>query len=75
MDDRSTVLDSMSGQPWARHQLDDVVPMRPLDDVLLVAYTATASREGASEYKAQISSTYVRRSDGWKLVLHKHTPR
>jgi hypothetical protein len=33
------------------------------------------ARRDEQEYSALMSSTYVRREDGWKLVFHQQTPR
>lgn len=75
LDDRATMLESMSGQPWSRYDLDNLRVMNPTPDVGVVAYGVLAQREGSQEYSALVSSTYVRREDGWKLTLHQQTPR
>ena len=40
----------------------------------VVTYAVVAERDGR-EYSALVSSVYVRRPDGWRLVLHQQTPR
>jgi hypothetical protein len=42
--------------------------MQLTPDTGVVAYGAVAERDG-SEYSALMSSTYVRRDDGWKLAF------
>ncbi len=74
LDDRATIVESMSGQPWARYALDDVRAFQPTADTGVVTYGAVAER-GGQEYSALMSSIYVRRDDGWKLVFHQQTPR
>ena len=43
------------------------------DDVTILAYRATASREG-TDYSALCSSTWIRRDEGWRLIAHQQTP-
>lgn len=74
LDDRRTIVESMSGTPWSRYTLEDERCVRPSADVGVVTYAAVADR-GGSSYSALMSSVYVRRPDGWKLVLHQQTPR
>lgn len=75
LDDRSMILESISGQPWSSFRLEDMRVLHPSADVGIVAYRVRAHREGSAEYSALISSSYVRRDDGWKLTLHQQTPR
>ncbi|GAA3383779.1 nuclear transport factor 2 family protein [Cryptosporangium minutisporangium] len=74
LDDRDTILKSMSGQPWASFELSDWRVVRPTPDTAVVAYRADAQRDGSAPYSALISSVYVRRQDGWKLTVHQQTP-
>ena len=69
------MLDAMAGQPWASHTLEEPQVLPVTDDVAVVSYGVVAQREGAPTYSALISSTYVRRGDGWRLALHQQTPR
>jgi hypothetical protein len=75
LDQRDAILRSMSGQPWATYELSDWREIHPTRDTAVVTYTAHAQRAGTDPYAASISSVYVRRDDGWKLVLHQQTPR
>jgi Domain of unknown function (DUF4440) len=74
LEDRETVIRSMSGPPWSDYQLDDVRALTLTDDVSVVTYGVTAQRARAPRYSALINSTYVRRPDGWKLAVHQQTP-
>jgi hypothetical protein len=74
LDDRTTILESMSGQPWSGYVLDDLRCFRPAPDVGVVTYGVVAER-GGQEYSALMSSLYVRREAGWKLAFHQQTPR
>lgn len=75
LDDRASIVASMSGQPWSSYELDDLRALRPTPDLGIVFYGVVAKRADAPEYRALISSTYVRRDDGWKLTFHQQSPR
>lgn len=75
LDERSSIIEAMAGQPWSSFELEDLRTFQPLPDVCVVAYGAVASREGSADYSALVSSTYVRREDGWRLALHQQIPR
>jgi len=72
--DRSTVLDSMSGPPWASFEIDNPQVLSLGDDAALVVYHASAQREGSPPYSAQITSGYLRRGEEWRLCFHQQTP-
>ena len=73
IDDRDEVIASMGGPPWNAYELADqrVVPLG--DDSAVVAYRASARRDGTS-YEALVASTYVRQGGAWKLAVHQQTP-
>lgn len=75
LDDRAQILQSMAGQPWQAYDLEQLVLHEPADDIAIVVYGATAHRQDSQQYSALVSSTYVRRADGWKLTMHTQTPR
>lgn len=64
-----------NGQRWGDLKLELIGLVEPASDVAILAYEANATREGAEPYHAQVSSGYVRRADGWKLMFHQQTPR
>ncbi len=74
LEDRASMVESMSGQAWSRYALEDMRCSRPTADTGLVTYGVVAER-GGQEYSALMSSLYVRRGDGWKLAFHQQTPR
>ncbi len=74
LDDRESVIRSMSGPPWSDYRLEDVRSLTLTGDVSVVIYGVTAQRARGPRYSALINSTYVRRSDGWKLAVHQQTP-
>ncbi len=72
--DRPQILESMSGTTWSEYKLTDMQVLLPNDDTGVVIYRVEASRKGTPAYAALVSSTYVRRKAGWKLLLHQQTP-
>jgi hypothetical protein len=73
LENRHEVLASMSGAPWTSFDLEDLEARIVSDDLAIVTYRAIAERKHG-EYVALMSSVYVRRADGWRLVLHQQTP-
>lgn len=73
IDDRDEVIASMAAPPWSAFELADqrVIPLG--DDSAVVAYRATARRDGTT-YEALVASTYVREGGAWKLAVHQQTP-
>ncbi|HSJ18977.1 MAG TPA: nuclear transport factor 2 family protein [Nocardioidaceae bacterium] len=72
---RAAILESMSGQPWSSYRLEDLKSLRPTPETGVVFYGVVAERGDAPTYSALVSSAYVRRDDGWRLVFHQHTLR
>jgi hypothetical protein len=75
LDDRASIVQSMSGQPWSSYELENPRVLCPTSDTAVVIYGVVARRSGAPEYSALMSSMYVRRDEGWKLTFHQQTPR
>jgi hypothetical protein len=73
IDDRRTVVDSMSGAGWDDYELADERVLEVTPDCAVVAYRARASR-GETDYEALFNSTYRWEGDRWCLVLHQQTP-
>lgn len=53
-------------------QVDGLI--QPTGDVAILTYRASAVRGEGENYRAVVSSGYVRREDGWKMVFHQQTP-
>jgi len=72
---REQSLEGMTqAPPWSWFRLDDVRVLDLGDDAAVVVYAASAQRDGQPEYRALMSSTWVRRTGGWRLALHQQTP-
>ena len=59
--------------PWRGFALSDVRVVVD-GDVALIAYRAEAEREPGTSYTATMTSVYVRRAGGWRLLLHQQSP-
>ena len=73
IDEREQVVESMGGPPWSSYEMSDVRVLPLTDDSGVVAYTATAVRDGKA-YTALFNSTYVHKDGEWRLALHQQTP-
>jgi len=72
---RSDALDAIrSAAPWSSFEILDprLVVVTPECGVL--AYHAVAQRAGQPQYRAVISSVYVRKDDSWLLAFHQQSP-
>ena len=47
--------------------------IEPSDGVVLLSYEAHAIRENGEPYNALVSTGYVKRGDGWKMMFHAQT--
>jgi hypothetical protein len=73
--DAAQFRDALPDQrPWARYTMSESRIVSTGSESWAVIYRATAQREGEPEYRALMTSVYVRSAGGWKLVLHQQTP-
>ncbi|MDQ0995411.1 hypothetical protein QFZ34_000588 [Phyllobacterium ifriqiyense] len=59
---------------WRNLKMTSRYLLMPADDVAIVSYRADVSRNDGEPYSALVSSAYIRRSTGWKLTFHQHSP-
>ncbi|RUT99451.1 hypothetical protein EOD23_25080 [Mesorhizobium sp. USDA-HM6] len=48
--------------------------VEPGSDIVMLTYEAHATRENGEPYAALVSTGYVHRADGWKMMFHAQTP-
>ncbi|MDX8452480.1 hypothetical protein RFM98_06910 [Mesorhizobium sp. VK9D] len=48
--------------------------VEPGSDIVVLTYEARARREKGEPYAALVSTGYVHRADGWKMMFHAQTP-
>ena len=73
LDKDQTVAAIEAAEPWTTFEFGDVNATRITRGVATLTYTVQADR-GGDPYGATISSVYVERDGGWRLVLHQQTP-
>lgn len=63
------------GARWRQVEMDDVRLVSLSDRAAILAYRATARREGQEgSYVALVSSAYVEQNGAWKLAFHHQSP-
>jgi hypothetical protein len=59
---------------WHEIEFDFKGMVEPGSDIVVLSYEARARREDGEPYAALVSTGYVRRADGWKMMFHSQTP-
>jgi hypothetical protein len=59
---------------WRDLKMDLKGMVEPGSDVVMLTYEAHATRESGEPYVALVSTGYVRRANGWKMMFHSQTP-
>jgi len=71
----AAIVESLRGAPrWAAINMTQQVMAEPAEDVIILAYTAQARRDGAEPYSALCTSTYLRLDGQWRIAQHQQTP-
>lgn len=72
--DKAATVAAMNESPgWLSFEFEDERIVEVTDDVAILSYRFSGSRED-EEYVAALTSVYRREEDGWRLVLHQQTP-
>ena len=71
---REKISAQANGSRWHDVSLEIEGFLQPTDDVAVMTYRASTVRENAEPYAARVSSGYVRRNSGWKMMFHQQTP-
>lgn len=59
---------------WRDLEMELKGVVEPSADVALLSYEASATRDNGEAYRALVSTGYVRRPDGWKMMFHAQAP-
>ena len=59
---------------WRDLQIDLKGIIEPGSDIIMLTYEAHATRENGEAYAALVSTGYVHRVTGWKMMFHSQTP-
>jgi hypothetical protein len=70
------VVEAMAGAAeWSTFTMDDLRFVEITDDVVSLTYTTVAvPADSHDEYRAAVTSVYVRRGGEWMLVIHQQSP-
>lgn len=74
--DRQQVIDSLNDAPaWSHYEITEPHLIELTDECAVLAYRGTAWRHGEDpEFRALMSSVYVRREGTWRLASYQQTP-
>ena len=62
------------GDRWKDLEIEVQGLLRPIPDVAVLTYRASATRGDDERYRALVSSGYVQRDGEWKLMFHQQAP-
>ena len=62
------------GNRWKNLDIQLKGLIEPSNDVAILSYEASATRDSGEPYAALVSTGYAKRDDGWKMVFHQQTP-
>lgn len=62
-----------AAKPWSRFEIWDERVLELSDDSATVVYLVAAEREGQPEFRATLSTTFVRRDGEWKQAFHQQS--
>ncbi len=69
------IADSLAGAPrWSSVAMTQRNETRPREDVAVLVYAALGRRQGADDYRALCSSTWLATGGVWRLIQHHQTP-
>ena len=74
MSNQDLAATAKEGNRWKKLELDSKGLIRPTDDIAILTYEAKAERATGEPHHAIVSTGYVKRSDGWKMMFHSQTP-
>ncbi len=59
---------------WRNLEIELKGIVEPGSDIVMLTYEARATRENGEPYAALVSTGYVHRVNGWKMMFHSQTP-
>jgi hypothetical protein len=69
-------LAATASKPNRWHDLDIKLKgmVEPGSDIVMLTYEVRATRDNGERYAALVSTGYVHRVNGWKMMFHAQTP-
>ncbi|RUY43779.1 hypothetical protein EN981_20515 [Mesorhizobium sp. M7A.F.Ca.CA.001.13.2.1] len=74
MDNADLAKTAAKPNRWRNLQMDLKGIIEPGSDIIMLTYEARATRENGEAYAALVSTGYVHRANGWKMMFHSQTP-
>ena len=74
MDNADLAKTATKPNRWRDLQIDLKGIIEPGSDSIMLTYEAHATRENGELYAALVSTGYVHRVTGWKMMFHSQTP-
>ena len=74
MSNRDLAATAKDGNRWKKLELDCKGLVQPTEDTAILTYEAKTERATGEPHHAIVSTGYVKRSDGWKMMFHSQTP-
>jgi hypothetical protein len=71
---RDSIAEQADPGRWRDLEVELEGFLQPTADVALLTYLARVVRADQQRYTARVSSGYVKRPGGWKLMFHQQTP-
>jgi hypothetical protein len=59
---------------WRELEIELKGIVEPAEDIVMLSYEARAARQDGEPYRALVSTGYVKRRGGWKMMFHAQTP-
>jgi len=74
MDNADLAKTATKPNRWRDLQIDLKGIIEPGSDIIMLTYEARAVRENGQPYAALVSTGYVHRVTGWKMMFHSQAP-
>ena len=74
MDNADLAKTATKPNRWRNLKMDLKGIIEPGSDIIMMTYEARAVRENGEPYAALVSTGYVHRVNGWKMMFHSQTP-
>lgn len=74
MDNADLAKTATKPNRWRDLQIELKGIIEPGSDIIMLTYEAHAIRENGEAYAALVSTGYVHRVTGWKMMFHSQTP-
>lgn len=74
MNNADLAATAKSADRWRDIEIELKGMVEPGSDIVMLTYEARARRKSGEAYAAIVSTGYVKRADGWKMMFHSQTP-